>query len=199
MKRFVTFPALASALALACGCAGSNGPRLARSYPRDHFLPGGVFTLAEGRVSHGPPFAISVERYRFQGRLHTDLQAQIEPHAKPTGEAGSFSPSSHAPFEWTTEEGCSARVTWSVVYGLLREGERGFLVLGRHRYALRTAPIPARFHLRGEVGYAALPRSPSRVLVRDDAGRVVQDDELGRPERCTPGESGSTMVLRRKS
>jgi hypothetical protein len=40
--------------------------------------------------------------------------------------------------------------------------------------------IPARFHLSGVLGYAALSRNPTRVLVRDAVGKVLQDDDLGR-------------------
>ncbi len=148
-------------------------------------------------MPHGPAFAISALRYRFQGKLATDLQAQMGPHAKPTGEAGSFSPRSREPFEWTTEQGCSATVTWSILYGLLRDpGARGVLSIGSRHQRLLTASIPARFHLRGVLGYAALPRNPTRVLVRDSAGKVLQDQDLGRgaSERCTPGESSSLIV-----
>lgn len=201
MKRLAYLLAPTAALVLAYGC-GSSAPthRPAGGEPKDHFLPGGILALAEGRVPHGPPFAVSALRYRFEGKLHSDLQAQMEPRAKLTGTSGSFSPSSREPFEWTTEEGCDSRVTWSVLYGLLRAGDRGVVFVGPRRYPLRTAPIPARFRLPGQLGYAALLHSPTRVLVHDDVGRVVQDDELGHGHRghCSPGESSSMMVLRKK-
>jgi hypothetical protein len=149
-------------------------------------------------MPHGPAFAISALRYRFEGRLSSDLQAQMEPHAKPSGASGSFSPRSREPFEWTTEQGCSATVTWSIVYGLLREPhDRGVLFIGARRHRLRTVPIPARFRLSGVLGYAALSRNPTRVVVRDAVGKVVQDEDLGRglDEHCTPGESSSVIVM----
>jgi hypothetical protein len=97
--------------------------------------------------------------------------------------------------------GCSATATWSIVYGLLRDPHAGgVLLIGAERHRLRTAPIPARFHLRGALGYAALSRDPTRVIVRDAAGKVVQREDLGpRPgEHCHPGESSSLIVLRTK-
>jgi hypothetical protein len=200
MRRLAYLAALAPMLVLGLGC-GSSAPKGSGASgagdQKDHFLAGGIQTLAEGRVPHGPAFAMSALRYRFQGKLHTDLQAQMEPHARLTGAAGSFSPTSREPFEWSTEQGCSATATWSIVYGLLRDRrDHGVLLIGARRHRLNTAPIPARFRLRGVLGYAALARDPTRVIVRDGAGKVVQDQDLGRGpiERCTPGGSSSLMV-----
>jgi hypothetical protein len=205
MRDLACVCTLAALLAVTAGCGGSGRPqaqlRPATSYPRYRFLPRGILTLAEGRAPHGPAFAIKVERYRFQGKLHTDLEAQMEPHAKLGGASGSFSPRSREPFEWSTEQGCSTTATWSILYGLLRDrSDQGVLFVGTRRQRLRTAPIPARFHLPGAAGYAALTRNPTRVRVTDRAGRVVQDEDLGHPpgEHCTPGESASLMVLRTK-
>jgi hypothetical protein len=205
MKRLGCLVVLAWLLAFVLGCGSSVRSRSqassARAYAKDHFVPGGIRTLAEGRVPRGPAFAISALRYRFQGKLHTDLQAQMEPHAKLSGASGSFSPRSREPFEWTTEQGCSATATWSIIYGLLRDpGDRGVLFVGSERHRLRTVQIPARFHLSGEVGYTALPRIPTRVVVRDRAGKIVQDQDLGRTpaEHCTAGESSSLIVLGKK-
>jgi hypothetical protein len=204
MKRLGSLAVLVWLLAFVLGCGGSrprSQTRPARADAKYHFLPGGIDTLAEGRVPHGPAYAISVLRYRFQGKLGTDLQAQMGPHAKPTGAASSFTPRSREPFEWTTEQGCSAKVTWSMVYGLLRDPrDRGVLLIGAERHRLRTVQIPTRFHLRGAVGYAALRRNPTRVIVRDAAGEVVEDEQLGRGpgEQCTPGESSSLIVLGKK-
>ena len=75
MKSFAGPIALAALLTLAAGCGGSTGPR--------PFLPRGIDALTQGRVPHGPTFAISALRYRFQGRLSSDLQAQMEPHESP--------------------------------------------------------------------------------------------------------------------
>lgn len=204
MKRLASLAALVWLLAFCLGCGSSSGPQshvsTAAVYPKDEFLPGGIRTLVEGRVSHGPAFAVSVLRYRFQGKLHTDLQAQMQPHGRPTGASGSFSPRSREPFEWSTEQGCSAKppVSWSIVYGLLRDpADRVVLFLGTHRQLLSRRSIPASFRLSGELGYAALHQPPSRVLVLDRAGEAVQDQVLGPPrERCTPGESSSLMVGR---
>jgi hypothetical protein len=203
MKRLASLAVLAWLLALCLGCGGSTGPQshasTARTYPKDHFVAGGIRTLAEGRVPHGPAFAISALRYRFQGKLYTDLQAQMQPRAKLSGASDSFSPRSREPFEWTAEQGCSAKpsVSWSILYGLLHDpGDRVVIFLGTHRRSGRRRSIPASFHLSGELGYAVLDRPPSRVLVLDRAGKGVQDQVLGSlaRERCTPGESGSLMV-----
>jgi hypothetical protein len=199
MKHLTCLAALAVLLVLACGCGASTGPRAHPSTAdaKYHFLPGGIRALAEGRVPHGPTFAISGLRYRFGGRLGTDLQAQTEPHAKRSGAAGSFTPRLREPFEWSTEDGCSVTGSWSILYGLLRDRtDRGVLFIGSRRYPLRTAAIPALFHLSGALGYAALSRTPTRVIVRDAAGRVVQDQDLGRGAggHCTPGESSSLVV-----
>jgi hypothetical protein len=203
MKRLGVLAALAWLTAFCLGCGSSTGPQshasTARTYSKDHFVAGGIRTLAEGRVQRGPAFAISALRYRFQGKLYTDLRAQMQPHAKLSGASDSFSPRSREPFEWTTEQGCSAKppVSWSILYGLLHDpSDRVVLFLGTHRRSLRRRSIPASFHLSGELGYVVLHRPPSRVLVLDRAGEVVQDQLLGRlpRERCTPGESSSLMV-----
>jgi hypothetical protein len=148
-------------------------------------------------VAHGQTFAIKVERYRFEGSLVTDLTAALQ-----DGSGGGFSPRSHEPFEWTTEEGCSSTSSWSILYGLLRDRrDRGVLFVGSHRHRLRTAAIPERFHLQGELGYAVLDRAPTRVLVRDGAGTTVQDEELGSEplrRRCNPDESSSLIVMQTK-
>jgi hypothetical protein len=206
--RFITMrplgylAVLAGLLAVVLGCGSSARSRAqgsrARTYPQDHFLPGGIDSLVEGHAPHGPAFAISALRYRFEGKLSSDLQAQMEPHAKPSGASGSFSPSSREPFEWTTEQGCSTTGSWSIVYGLLGDAhDRGTLFIGARRHRLRTVPIPARFHFSGVLGYAALSRNPTRVVVRDAVGKVVQDEDLGRGlgEHCTPGESSSLIVV----
>ncbi len=111
MKRLGVLLALTWLIAFCLGCGNSahpqSRPSAARAYPKVRFVPGGIRTLAVGRVRHGPIFAISAQRYRFEGKLYTDLQAQMEPHGKLTGAAGSFSPRSREPFEWTAEQGCS--------------------------------------------------------------------------------------------
>ena len=202
MKRVGCLTALAALLLPGCGGSAHRGlgTVLAGPYPKVHFVSGGIRTLAEGRVIHGPAFAIKAERYRFEGKLATDLAAQMEPHAKHGGAGGSFSPRSREPFEWTAELGCSKTATWSIVYGLLRDrGARGVLFNGSRRYRLRTVPIPASFHLSGRLGYAVLSRAPTRVLIHDRVGEVVQDEHLGpgSREHCIPGESSGLIVIGR--
>ena len=82
---------------------------------------------------------------------------------------------------------------------MLRDShDRGTLFIDAKRYRLSTAPIPGRFHLSGVLGYATLSRNPTRVVVRDALGKVVQDEDLGHgpSEHCTPGDSSSLIVLR---
>jgi hypothetical protein len=148
MKPLVRATLLVPLLALGCGTSEhpSSHETLTGPFPKDHFLPGGIRTLAAGHVPHGPAFAISVLRYRFQGKLHSDLQAQMQPHARLSGASGSFSPSSGEPFDWTTEQGCSRAATWSIVYGLLRDPhDRGVLYIGAERRPLRRLRSPPVF------------------------------------------------------
>jgi hypothetical protein len=150
MKRLGSLAALAWLVAFCLGCGSSTGPRsqasAAKVYPKDHFVAGGIRTLAEGRIAHGPAFAISALRYRFQGKLYTDLQAQEQPYGRLTGATDSFSPRLSEPFEWTGELGCLARppVSWLILYGLLRDpSDRVVLFLGAQRPSLHRRSIPA--------------------------------------------------------
>jgi hypothetical protein len=201
MKRLGCLTALGALLLAGCGSSAHRGAGTNFGGPNVHFVRGGIRTLAEGRVSRGPAFAIKAERYRFEGKLTTDLAVQMEPHAKHGGGAGgSFSPRSREPFEWTTQEGCSTTVRWSIVFGLLQSrSDHGVLFLGSRRYRLRAAPIPTSFHLLGQLGFAALSRAPTRVLIRDGAGKIIQDEDLGAAprEHCTPGESSGLFGIRR--
>lgn len=147
----------------------------------------------------GPAFAITAERYRFEGKITVDLAAQMEPHARLQGGGSSFSPDPVEPFVWSTQEGCSRRppVSWSIVYGLLRDpSDRAYAYTGAGRHAVLKASIPASIHLNGALGYVALHEAPSRLLVRDRTGKVVQDEQLGSrtKELCKPGASSSLMV-----
>jgi hypothetical protein len=150
-------------------------------------------------VPGGPAFAIIAERYRFEGKISVDLAAQMEPHARLQGGGSSFSPEPIEPFVWSTQEGCSRHppVSWSIVYGLLRDPtDHAYAYTGMRRHTVLTAPIPTSTHLAGALGYAALHEAPSRLLVRDRAGKIVQDEQLRSPSkrRCNPGATSSLMV-----
>lgn len=192
-----------AAVAIGCGSSHHHAAIAERTphFAEDHFLPGGIRTVAEGRVPHGPAFAISAERYRFEGRIYVDLATQMEPHAALQGGESSFSPDpSSAPLTWSAEEGCSKHppVSWSILYGLLSDrADRASVYMARRWQVVQTAAIPASIHSRGLLGYALLTEAPGRVLVRDAAGHVVQDESLGLlpKERCTPGATGGLMVV----
>jgi hypothetical protein len=188
-----------------CGSAATSGtaPRSVTTVARDEFLPAGVRTLSQGRVPHAPAFAISAERYRFEGRIYVDLAAAMEPHARLAGASGSFSPDPGQPFSWSAERGCSTHpaARWSIVYGLLRDaGDRAVAYTGRERHPVLTAPRPVSIHDQGVLGYVVLTQQPSRVLVLNPAGEVLQDERIGTParERCNPEASGSLTVFSQK-
>jgi hypothetical protein len=155
-------------------------------------------------VQHGPAFAISAERYRFEGKIYVDLTAEMEPHAALSGGGGSFSPEPTSnPLTWSAEQGCSLHPTvrWSVLYGLLRNStDHAFVYTGQRGYGMQAAAIPASIHLHGEVAFAALTEPPNRVVVRDSAGSVIQDESFGPPgkEKCNPDVASSLMVLQRR-
>jgi hypothetical protein len=206
MRTWLCLAVLTCGAVLAVSC-GSSKRHLASTrttttkFPEDHFLPGGIRTLAEGLVPDGPAFAISAERYRFEGKIYVDLATQMEPHARLTGGEGSFSPEpSSNPLTWSAEQGCSRHppVSWSVLYGLLRDPADHVLVYtGRLGHPTRTAAIPASLHLRGVVDYVALVEPPTRVVVRDSAGSVIQDESFGSfgKVECNPEATSSLIVM----
>jgi hypothetical protein len=154
-------------------------------------------------VPGGPAFAIIAERYRFQGKISVDLAAQMEPHARLQGASGSFSPESTQPFSWSAEQGCSKHpsVSWSILYGLLRDpSDHAYAYTGARMHTVLTAPIPPSIHLAGALGYAVLRQAPSRLLVRDRAGKIIQDERWGSPskEPCNADVS-SLVVLQNRS
>ena len=166
------------------------------------YVPGGIRTLAEGRIPRGPELSIMAEHYRFLGKTYVDLSAEI--HAQGSSEgggSGSFSPQrSPQAFAWSAQEGCEAHpsVRWSIVYGLLRDPRDTAVVRTSGReYPVKVAPIPGSFHAGGELAYAVLPRQPSEVLVRSASGRTLQDERLDSlPSRgCEPGESASIGAI----
>jgi hypothetical protein len=139
------------------------------------------------------------QRYRFEGKVRVSLAVQMEPHAKLQGPESSFSPEPVQAFRWSAEEGCSRHppLNWSIVYGLLRNPQdHAYLYTGARMHRVLTAPIPHSIHLSGVLGYAVLRGTPSRVLVRDAAGRSVEDVRLGSlPKRpCNPGSTATVAV-----
>jgi len=185
-------------LAVSCGSSARRAPTtvLTGPFPKDYFLPGGIRTLAKGRVHRGPTFAISAERYRFEGKIYVSLSATTE-----GGASGSFSPHpERQPLTWSTQEGCSVHplVTWSIFFGLLRDRtDRAFVYTDRAQHRVGVAAIPPAIHLPGVLGYAALSQAPERVLVLGTHGRVIQDESFGPPrkEACNPNESSSIMAV----
>lgn len=167
-----------------------------------HFLPGGVRALASGQIAPGRRFVIVAKRYRFGGRLYFDLAARIDERGAPAGGGeGDFSPDHPSePLEWSAEDGCETHpsVSWSVVYGLLRQaGARASARTQRRTYRLRAVAIPGSFQQPGRVAYALLPEQPSEMTVSARDGHTVMNEKLDAPhrERCNPRETSSLMVF----
>jgi hypothetical protein len=207
-SRLRRFPLVPLAAAVLAGCGGGiHHTPAARTTAsavseRVDYLPHGIQLLGGGRISPGRSFAVGVERYGFQGRLYSGLRAQINERGREAwGGESSFNPTGSEPFEWTTEEGCTGTVAWTVVYGLLRNATDRATAYARGRaYRLSRVPIPGRFVLPGGLAYALLPETPSRMFVTNPSGGTVADERLGAPPGgpCRPGETSSLTIAMKK-
>lgn len=150
-----------------------------------------VRQLAHGRLPGKQTFAITGERYRFQGRLYFSLAISINRPGEPPGGGGGagFNPSQSPgvlAFTFITANTCPH--TYAVVFGLLRA--RSDLVLarrGHHTTVLRHASIPAVLHANGVLVYGRLADAPNEVSVQRPDGKRLLDDKFQIGGRCLPG------------
>jgi hypothetical protein len=184
-----------------CGASSSTGrARTSAVLPGEpvQFLPGGMQTLAHGRVAGAAGFSVRAERYRFQHRTYFNLAVNVR-EIGGGSQGTNFTPKPSKPLAWSTEQGCSPSAKmWTIVFGILADRrDRAYAYTTHGRYRLRTATIPTRFRVTGVAAYVALPEQPTRMLVTTATGRTLMQEELGPPprERCRPG---SVITLLRK-
>ena len=153
-------------------------------------MPGSIHQVARGSAAGSVGYSVFVERYGFEHREYSALGITVFEGGGAT-DGTNFTPSPAEPFSWSLEVWCPVSAHMhAIVYGLLtRPGERAYALLGRRRYRMHTAAIPARYRLAGAAAYVALPGLPSRVLATSPAGALVATRDLEPPasERCKPG------------
>ena len=149
------------------------------------YLRGGKLTLVRSSVLQGPDFSIVGERYRYAGRLHTNLALGIgpeapepEPESEPEQTPLARLPRAlradelHQPLEFRSTAGCHPH-EFAIVFGLLRRPHDIALaeVAGK-LVAMTRVRIPASLHMPGVLVYLAGQDSPEEILVRSPSGQV---------------------------
>jgi hypothetical protein len=149
------------------------------------YVRGGKLTLVRGSAPQGPDFSIVGERYRYAGRLHTNLALgtgpeapEPEPESEPESTPFARLPRAlrahelHEPLEFRSTAGCHPH-EFAIVFGLLRRPRDTALaeVAGK-LVAMTRVRIPASLHMPGVLVYLAGQDSPEEILVRSPAGQV---------------------------
>jgi hypothetical protein len=192
-------------LAMGCGASRQSGSTPTstgfRSEPVQ-FLPGGMQTLARGRLSGTAGYSVRAERYRFQHRTYFNLAVNVqEIGGGSQGTNFTPEPAKSKPLAWSTEQGCSpAASMWTILFGVLADPQdRAYAYTTHGRYRLRTATIPPRFKATGVAAYSGLPEQPIRILVTTVTGATLMSEKLERVpnEDCRPGTG--IMILRKRS
>jgi hypothetical protein len=111
-------------LAVGCGASRQSGSAPTstgfRSEPVQ-FLPGGIQTLARGRLAGTAGYSIRAERYRFQHRTYSDLAVSVN-EIGGGSQGTNFTPEPSKPLAWSTEQGCSPSASmWTIVFGVLAD------------------------------------------------------------------------------
>lgn len=189
--------------ALGCGASRQSGsaPTSAgfRSEPVQ-FLPGGIQTLARGRLAGTAGYSVRAERYRFQHRTHFNLAVNVN-EIGGGSQGTNFTPEPSKPLAWSTEQGCSPSASmWTILFGVLTDPrDRAYAYTTHGRYQLRTAVIPRRFQTTGVAAYVAPPEQPIRILVTTARGTTLMSEKLEPVpnEHCQP-DTG-IMVLRKRT
>jgi hypothetical protein len=198
-------PVSVSLLAMGCGASRQSGgaptSRSFRSQPVQ-FLPGGMQTLARGRLAGTAGYSVRAEHYRFQHRTYFNLAINVqEIGGGSQGTNFTPEPAKSKPLAWSTEQGCSpSELIWTIAFGVLADShDRAYAYTTHGRYQLRSAPIPPRFKAAGVAAYAGLPEDPIRVLVTTARGATLMSEKLERvPNKpCQPG--AAIMVMRKKT
>jgi hypothetical protein len=192
-------------LAVGCGASRQSGSTpISTGFHSEpvEFLPGGMQTLARGRLSGTSGYSVRAERYRFQHRTYFNLAVNVqEPGGGSQGTNFTPEPAKSKPLSWSTEQGCSPSASmWTVLFGVLADrSDRAYAYTAHRRYRLRTAAIPPRFKAAGVAAYSGLPEQPIRMLVTTATGGTLMREGLepAPKERCQPGTG--IMILRKRS
>jgi hypothetical protein len=189
--------------ALGCGASHRSGSASTlagfRSEPV-RFLPGGIQTLARGRLVGTAGYSVRAERYRFQHQTHFNLAVNVN-EIGGGSQGTNFTPEPSKPLAWSTEQGCSPSASmWTILFGVLADPrDRAYAYTTHGRYRLRTAVIPRRFRATGVAAYVALPEQPIRILVTTARGATLMSEKLEPVpnEHCQPNTG--IMVLRKRT
>ncbi len=158
------------------------------------YVRGGKITLAHGRTPQGPEFSIVGERYRFAGRLYTELALGTGPEAPEPEPESEPPPVSLAglprdvreqellerrkPLRFTSMAGCRPH-EFSIVIGLLkRPGDTALAEVAGKLAPMSRVRIPASLHMHGVLVYLASESRPERILVRAPSGRIQMRENL---------------------
>ncbi len=148
------------------------------------FLPGGIRTVASGKVpGGGPRFSIRAERFRFLGQVHLHFRVQIhEQGAFSEGLTGGFSVSVRsklsAAFPYEEESGCAPH-PWDIVFGLLEDAHDSVLAhTSAGPVALHAVRLPASLHAHGMFVYGVFSPPASAVTVRGPRGVPLGSEPL---------------------
>ena len=159
------------------------------------YLPGGKHTLVRGSTPQGPSFSIVGERYRFFGRIHTQLKLRTgeglvssdggeeeEPSAA-DGLIGSVPVRRTAPLDSEISAGCHPH-EYSIFYGLLEQPRDTVLakIAGKLVPVLRVH-LPSSLRAGGLLVYLASTSRPEELLVRSPSGKIVMNEDLSRVAR----------------
>lgn len=160
------------------------------------YLPGGIVTLAHGRLPQGPSFAIHGEAYRKLGTVHFELKLTVSNEGEGffgTGGGDSFEASIEGPeasngvfdlgtqrlgtegltFASQASSGCEPQ-PYAIVYGLLKAPSDTVLArVSGTLVPLQKVAIPARLHAGGVLAYWAFAPLPTELLVRNASGHTV--------------------------
>jgi hypothetical protein len=173
--------------ALGCGASHRSGSASTlagfRSEPV-RFLPGGIQTLARGRLVGTAGYSVRAERYRFQHQTHFNLAVNVN-EIGGGSQGTNFTPSASM---------------WTILFGVLADPrDRAYAYTTHGRYRLRTAVIPRRFRATGVAAYVALPEQPIRILVTTARDATLMSEKLEPVpnEHCQPNTG--IMVLRKRT
>lgn len=123
MKAGLCLPVIVCLLTTGCGASRPGDRPLTSTLPSDpvQFLPGGIETVARGRVQGAAGFSILAERYRFQRRTYFNLAANVR-EIGGGSQGTNFTPEPSKPLAWSTGQGCSPSATmWTIVFGVLAD------------------------------------------------------------------------------
>jgi hypothetical protein len=131
--------------------------------------------IAHGSVPHGPSFTITVGRYRYLGQIHKKLTISF---GSGSSDGLELVGSPRASFDYAT--GCTRR-PYILIVGVLRSStDTVFARTAGGLVQLHEAAIAPGVRAGAKIAYQAFATPPSRLILRDAAGRTIQTRAIGR-------------------